>query len=316
MRSLGKFVLGLILVASVLGNFVLYKKYRNTRPIFWVNGQGYTKKEFYDYLEGQSGPEVKAKIASRMAIFQEAKKQGVEPSDAEIKEAFDEQKEINWKFAREMQQSPWKAEEAKNAVREGLCKQKLLVKDVSTTPDELKDEYAQRAAAYDVPNKALTEFAVVMDETLVDQVKLLMSKDKPPVNPREIMGQFPNKVVFLGENYIYTFRQPFGNSQVLAELFTMKPGDVKVTNPSPEDARSGVKKILIRMNGIVPGHKSDPNDPKIKEKINTQVAIKRGKPWQEKFTEIWGNSKFVSENANDERYINMVLFPNRAAAGK
>ncbi len=316
MRSLGKFVIGLILVASVLANFVAFKKYRNTRPIFWVNGQGYTQKEFYSFLEGQAGPEIKAKIASRMAIEQEAKKQGLDPTDAEVQQTFDEQKELNWKFAQEMQRSPWKAEEAKNAIREALCKQKLLVKDITTTPDELKDEYNLRAAAYDIPNKAHAEFAVVMDDSLVDQVKILMSKDKPPVNPREIMAQFPNKVYFLGENYTYTFVQPFGHPEILTELFSMKPGDVKVTNPSATDAKSGVKKIVIRMNEVIPGHKSDPNDPKIKEKINTQVALRRGKPWQEKFTEIWGNTKFVSENPNDEKYINMVLFPNRTAAGK
>lgn len=317
MRSLGKFVIGLILVVSVLANFVAFKKYRNTRPIFWVNGEGYTQKEFYGFLEGQAGPEVKAKIASRMAIEQEAKKQGIYPTDAEVKEVFDEQMELKWKFAQEMQRSPWKAEEAKNAIREGLCQQRLLVKDITTTPDELKEEYNQRPAAYDMPNKAHTEFAVVMDETLVDQIKLLMSKDNPPVNPHEIMGQFPNKVFFLGDKYTYTWIQPFGNSQIQSEIFSMKPGEVKVTNPSPQDATSGVKKILIRMNEIIPGHKSDPNDPKIKERINTQVALRRGKPWQEKFTELWGNTKFVSENANDERYINMVLFPNRtAAAGK
>src|SRR5205085_2518920 len=116
-----------------------------------------------DYLEQEAGPQVKAKIAQRMLAEQAAQNEHLSPTDKEVEDDYNAEKERSYVFARTVALNPWRGAELKEEIRENLCKQRLLVKDVNVTNDELQEEYKRQPAAYDTPNKARTQLAVITD---------------------------------------------------------------------------------------------------------------------------------------------------------
>lgn len=297
------------LIISVLGNVILWAKYGNRRSVVMVNDTGISKRDIDDYLLQQAGPNVKATMVQRMLVEQEAKSKGVAPSEADINEEYNLQKETNFRFAQEVNSNPWIASEAKRRIAEQIGKIRLLTKDVPVGEEEIKEEYAAAPARYDTPNKAKVHLAVVTDPNKVNEIKQLMSSN-PPVSPTVIMQQYRTAVAFLGDENKFTFVQPFGNQQN-KEVFRLKPNEVKVF-PPVEFAKMGAKAILIRMLEVIPGKKADLNDPKTKEKVRIQVAARRAKPWQEYFSTLWANSKVTTENPQDLKNMEMIYFPERA----
>lgn len=311
-----RFVRVLVVVALILslfGNFILYTKYRSSRAIFTVNGEGVSRRDIDSQLEQQAGPNAKALFVERLLVNQAAKKEGVMPTDQEVEDEFNRRREEDWQFARRVEGYPWLAGEAKKQIRQDYAKVRLLAKEVPVTEEEMQEEYRQNPARYDTPNKARAHLAIVLNAAVTNDIKQLLEKKEPQVSPTVIMSQYRSAVTFLGHENVYTFRQPLGNPQISAEVFKMKKGQVKQF-PTGEFAKSGAKAILVRMLEVIPGKKADLNDPKTKEKLRMQVAARRWKPWQEYLSKLWADATFTSEDPNDKKHIEMVLFPAAAQA--
>ena len=309
-------LLVLLLIGSLIVNGITVMKLKNKRPIFSVNGQGVTKKDMDDYLEQKEGMGVKAEMVRRMLIDQEAKKQGVTPTDAEVNEAFDTQKEDNWQFAFNVNRSPWTTDETKKDIKMRLAATRLTLKDVPVQDSEMKELYGKQAPLFDTPDKARGSLAVVTDPTKTQEVITLLSKN-PPVAPAAIMTQFPQQVIFIGNEYKFTFKRFFqfkGNYQnkpLVDLIFAMKPGEVKQIPLTRDIAQIGGKALVFKMLEIIPGKKADLNDPKIKENLRSLIAAKRAKPFEEILSGVWAKTDFQSDSADDKKNIESMLFPNR-----
>jgi hypothetical protein len=254
-------------------------------------------------------------LVERALVEQEARKQNVLPTDQEVEETFNEARDVDLGFAQRMNLYPWLAADAKNNIRTQLAERRLMTKDVPVSDDDIRSEYEQHHAAYDTPNKAITELAAITDASHVEDVKALLDKQ---ISPAAIMEQFKGRVVFLGTDNKFTIRQPYGTKENSA-VFVMKPNEVKVLPPPPAFQRMGARALVLRLIQIVPGKKADLNDPKTKEKIRMNVALRRARPQQEILSSLWANAKMEFEDQNDRRNIERVLFPDRAraeAAGK
>jgi hypothetical protein len=302
-------LLAVALFISLLANVIMYAKWGNRRSIISVNEVGITKRDVDDYLLQQAGPNVKAKMVQRLIVRLEAEKQGVAPSQADIDEEYNLQKEINWQFAQQVNNNPWIAGEQKNNIAEQLAMVRLRAKGVPVTDEEIKEEYAANPARYDTPNKAKVNLGVVTDASKVNDIKQLLSST-PPVSPTVIMTQYRSAVQFLGDDNKFTVFQPFGTNQG-KDIFSMKPNEVKVSGPG-QFQKAGAKALLVRMIEVIPGKKADLNDPKTKEKLRLQIAIRRAKPWQEIFSQLWADYKVKTENPQDLKYMEMTFFPDRA----
>ncbi len=311
-----------ILALSILANIFIWKRYTSGRTILSVNGQSITKKEMDDYLEQQFSPEYKAVRVGRILTDQEAQKQNVVPTDKEVEDAFAELKEREWQFAQTLQLRPWLVQERKDEIKQKIEQDRLMTKDIPVTDEEINEEYrgmqsngSPNAWIYDTPNLAHTELAIVKVDGRISDVQQLLEKSDPPIKPKVIVQQYPQEVQFLGDNEIFTFVQPVG-SNVLATIFSMPVGSVKVLDAPSDIQIPGVRKIVVRMMSIQPGHKADLNDPKLKDKIRIAVAKKRSKPWTEFFAPIFDHATFESENAGDREVIERILFPDRADTRK
>ncbi len=295
------------LIVSLFGNFVMYMKWSGKRPIFSVNGQGVSKRDLDNYLEVLVGPSIKAKFVQNMLIEQEAKKQGVLPDAKEVEEAINEQKETNWQFAREIQMKPWMLDEAKNNQQRALAQVRLLTKGIEVRPEQIQEEYRAHPERYDTPNKAVTQFAAILDPSRATDIKELLEK---PVDPPVIMRQMPKAAAFLGNDYKLTITQAYGTKQNQV-IFSMKPNQVKIIPADASWQRIGAKALVVRVLKFIPGHKADLNDPKTKERISLAVAARSAKPWQEYLAKLWADTKFECEDPNDRKIVEALFFPDR-----
>ena len=259
-------LLGVVIAVSVLLNAVLIVKIRGRRAILQVNGVSVSRNDMNRALELQFGPQYKANLVARVLLEQEAKKQGVEPTDAEVTEQFENQKELNWTYAQRLMRAPWLADEAKAEIKIQLEEDRLLTRGTEVTEDEVRTEYQQNHGLYDTPNKAKCSVAVVLADARIEDIRRMLISQNPPFSPAKIMENYPREVVFLGDNYRFTFAQPFG-TDYNAALFKMEAKAIKVEDPPADLARQGARKVLIRIDELVPGHRADLTDPAILKKI-------------------------------------------------
>ena len=309
-----KLIFGFLLFVSLVINVVLYVKFRSRRPIIKVNGENISKKDVDDYLE-QQNPNVKAIMVERVLVKSEAVKQGIWPTEQEITDTYNEKKETDWQFARKVNTNPWMEAEEKSAIQYDLARHRLLTKDVQVDDAMLKDEYDIYKGDYDTPDKARLHLALLFRKAPVADVKAMLEK-VPQQAPADIARAFPGQVVFLGDKDVFTIKRVFGKSAPspqLEALFSLKPGEVKEF-PAEELKALGAQTILARMVEVVPGKAADFNDPKTHEKLRMAASLRRGKPWQEKMSMLWNNADFWSEDPSDKGNVEMMFFPDRAAA--
>ena len=298
------------LVLSALLNVVLVLKYRMAKPIFSVNGQGVTRKDYDEYLELVGGFNTKRQMVERMVVEQEAQKRNLAPTPKDVDDAFDQLLEMRADVAQQATYAPHLVEEMKKNLRYDLERNRIMANDVPITDDEIKTEYDANPSKYDAPDKARLEFALILDDSVTKEIETLMGKD-PEVDPSTIEQQYLKRVHFLGNKGVYTAVRPFGQTAIdPSGVFAMKEKTVKVIPPG-DYVRYGAKQVVVRKNGFEPGHKTGPSDPKTKERIREELAKSRAKPWPETLNEIWKRTDFYSETPDDKRVLESLMFPDQ-----
>jgi hypothetical protein len=304
-------LIGIVLGVSVLLNAVLIVKIRGRRAVMQVDGVSVSRNDMNRALELEFGPQYKANLVARVLLSKEAVKHRVEPTDAEINEQFEFQKELDWAYAQRLMRAPWLAEEAKAEIKMQIEENRLLTEGIEVSDDEIRTEYQQNHSQYDTPTKAKCAVAVVLTDSRIEDVRRMLVSQNPPYSPAKIMENYPREVVFLGDNYRFTFAQPFGTDYNSA-LFKMELKTVKVENPPADLARQGARKVLIRVDEIVPGHRADLTDPAVLKKIKINVARRRARPSSELMSELWQKANLVFDDPADKTNIERVLFPDKA----
>ncbi len=264
----------------------------------------------YTYLEQQYGPQYKAAIVQRILIDQEAHAQSVAPSDEEVETEFTLHRELDWSYAQRLTRSPWLTEDAKAEIKFQLEEERLLAKDIPVSDEEIRAEYQANPQLYDTPNKAHCSVAAVLNDARSEDIRRLLASVSPPFSPAKIMSEFPQDVVFLGDNGRFTFAQPFG-TQVNSQIFKMELKSVQPEAPR-ELAQLGARKLLIRLDELEPGHRADLADPKIIKQIRLRVALKRARPAAELLASLWAKSNIEFEDHMDRVNTEMLFFPDRA----
>jgi hypothetical protein len=312
-------VLIVLLLISLIANGVMYLKFRSHRSILTVNGVGLSKYDLDTYLETIYGVDYKAIFTRRTLIHDAATKAALSPSDDEVNQKFQEAKQVNWQYASTMNNNPWLADEGRKSLRENMELQRLQVKGVPYTEDDLRDEYKLQPAVYDTPSRAEAEVALLKNSHNAEIIKLI--GDDPPVKPSAIMSNFRGEVRFLGDNNVYTFVQHFGTPEQ-GLVFGMKPGEVKQI-PAPAEVKSaGFTTMVVRLNKIIPGHKAEWIDPKLpptdqrekdykatQEALRMSVALKGANSAQELLRSLMQNATFDVEDPVDLENIKLKLLP-------
>jgi len=303
-------ILGAALFVSILINVVLIYKVRGRRAIITVNGVPVTRTDMNNYLEQAYGPQYKASMVQRLLVDQEAHQQGVAPTDAEVQEEFDAKRELDWSYSQRLARAPWLLDEARAEIKLGNEEQHLLAKDIPVTDEEVRAEYQENPQIYDTPNKARCTVAAILNDARTEDVKKMLLSQAPPYSPATIAANYPHEVIFLGDNNHFTFAQPY-NTQYNAAVFAMAPKTVRVEPPG-ELAQLGAKKIIIRMDEIIPGRVADTTDPKVIKKIKLHVQLHRARPASELLAGLWQKANLVFDDQTDRTNTELLFFPDKS----
>jgi hypothetical protein len=303
-------LLGVALFISILLNVVLIYRVRGRRAIITVNNTPITRTDMNNYLEQAYGPQYKATMVQRILVDQEAHQQGVAPTDAEVQDEFDAKRELDWSYAQRLARAPWLMDEARSEIKLINEEEHLLAKEIPVTDEEIRYEYQQNPQMYDTPNKARCTVAAILNDSRTDDVKRMLLSQSPPYGPGTIAANYPHEVIFLGDNNHFTFAQPY-NTQYNAAVFAMQPKTVRV-DPAGELAQLGAKKIIIRMDEIIPGHVADLADPNIIKKIKLHVQLHRAKPVAELLSSLWQKANMVFDDPTDRTNTELLFFPDRS----
>jgi len=304
-------IFGVILFLSLILNVILYTKYRSRRALITINGQAVTKADMDGTLEQQYGALYKANIVRRLLIDQEAHQKGVAPTDQEVEEEFNKRKEADWQYAQRLTNAPWEIDEAKAAIREEMEQKQLLAYDIKVTDEEIKEEYAAHPVLYDEANRAHGELVAVLNDSRTEDIHRLMAQTQPHITAETIRQNFPNEVLFLGDNGKFTFFQALG-TQTNHDLFSMQSGEARVMPAGELQALLGARRLVVRLNEIIPGHRADLNDPLVLKKIRLNVALRRAPPAQELLSNLLAKAKVDYDDPGDKERVERFFFPEGA----
>lgn len=307
-------ILIVALIISLATNVFMYQRFRNRRVYMSICGRNITQQDIYDYLVEDKGESVKVTLTERYMIDDAAQKKGLVPTEEEITQRLNEEKEQRWEFARQMSINPWLETEYRARFKQDIEFARLITADITVTEDQIKDEYNHNQPLYDTPSKAYCYLGLLRNTANQENIRQLLEKDLSPVT---IQSNYYSDIVFLGDNKLdekvncFIFFQPFNTTQNKL-IFDMQPSKVLDLDPG-QFQNQGIKRLFVKMIKIIPGKKADLADKKTHDTIRMALALRRAPNKQKFMIALWDAAKetFSSEDKNDKRYIERMLAPER-----
>lgn len=157
-----------------------------TKNIAVVNGQPITQKQFLDMVEAMpQGAQMLNQLIVVQALQQDAKAQGVAPTDAEVQKLLTET---------EAQQPAFAAALAQNRtlytdqIRARVALNNLTLKDADVSPTAVKKWFDAHRSLFDQPAKASVVLLVFDDLDRAKKGKTLLAKGSTPTQVADSLG--------------------------------------------------------------------------------------------------------------------------------
>ncbi|NLM52582.1 MAG: foldase [Firmicutes bacterium] len=172
MKKAAMIVLAVLLVAA--GVYAVYRT-QEKDVVATVNGEKITKEEFYEALVENSGDLVLDQLVSLMIVTQEAKKQGINVTDADvearieqiIQEEYYGSKEF---FEQALLQSGWTEETLKKNLLIDMMLTEMVRKKTEVTEEEVEQYFAENRADFDIPHQVNVRHILVDTEEVAREV--------------------------------------------------------------------------------------------------------------------------------------------------
>lgn len=164
-------VAGCALIVAVIGWGVFNT---NKDVVASVNGEKISKEELYQVLVNQSGKEALDALISQKIIVQEAKKQKVQVSEADIQleiEKYYEGYGGQEGFEQAITASGYKLTDVKKDVTTTLQLKKLLATRISINDDETKNYFTKNKDSFAVAKQVKASHILVASEEIAKEVK-------------------------------------------------------------------------------------------------------------------------------------------------
>ncbi len=294
----------IVLILSLLANWVLYNHVYSRRAVIVVNGQPITLSDEYNYLQDRWGKQALAQLVTADLITQAAQKAHVMPTKDEVTKDFKRMLDESPTLSAEMANYPWKARAERDSILENLALRNLQINGVQVTNDELLNFFNENPGKFDVPDKAKVTWLVATDATALNTADKMIQNGVS--DPTVIRDQLRGKIGLLGNFGRVTLLRPFGTNQN-AIVFNMKPGQSKVLPASP---LTGNLRSIIRLDQIIPGHKVTFQE--VQNKVAIAVKMTRGRNGSEVFHDLYDSATINSDIPGLKQDVERVLFPNRS----
>ncbi len=148
-----------------------------------VGNDPITAEDFYDYMEFKRGMRVQVQgqavelpvadtvgfqvlqdLVTQKLLLQWAKEEGAMPTDQDVKNEIDFQKQLNPRFVQDLTANGMTLEQVKNNLRLDLAREKILTKGITVTREEANDYIVNNPKNFMEPATADTMWIWVRDE--------------------------------------------------------------------------------------------------------------------------------------------------------
>lgn len=218
--------LAAIAVVSLAGNFLMYERYSSSRPLVVVGKTVISRKNYQDQLNYQTQGAVLKKMVFAALVDDAAAKQGVMPSDADVKAQLADIQRRDPQLLASVNNDPAKMADFTTDLKTSMALDNLRIKDVQVSDADVAAFYAQHKAQFALPLQVQT--AMVIADTPVDAATAaaLLRQNIG----LDVIGRQPRLHV-VGMNGFTVNMQALPaaqNKTLSAAVYSMKPGDVKI----------------------------------------------------------------------------------------
>lgn len=232
MKSLVTFVVAIVAVVSLIGNYLLWSRWSSSRPLVTFGGDKVTRKEYQDALEYQSGQAVLSKLVFSKLVHQAAARENVLPTSKDVDARLEDLKRRTPQVLTPYSQDPTKMDQFKQDLETAIALESLRIKNVSVSPVEVESYYAAHRKDFVLPTQVKATTVVTENSVDADTAATLLRQNTPP----DVIARQPRLHV-AGVNGFNPSLQslPQALSQKISQMvFSMKPGEVR-TVPVGQD---------------------------------------------------------------------------------
>jgi hypothetical protein len=315
------------LALSMILNYFQYLKNERLRPQLVVNGHRFTMRDYHDWLEQHFGLQTQAAMIKYYLVTDAAKKAGVMPTDAEVKQAVKDQEEANPQLVARMTSEPWLRKDLEQGEELQLAMLNLTTNGTKLTDDQARSTYETfGASAFDVPAKVHVVMIGSADKDparraeyvkrakdLVDSMAARARLEEPAPGVRQKLLPDINMVLQqLTPHVGYLIQMPGGR-----QVFRSTQPDYAAVN----GLNVGDSKILPGGQALIyvekreEGRKSSLSDPVTRRKVEQQYKLMTGggKLIDQKLRELWDASTIKTDPESQKVDIEHILFSNQPA---
>ncbi|NLP37044.1 MAG: foldase [Firmicutes bacterium] len=172
MKKAALIALAVLLVAA--GVFAVYRLQDN-EVVATVNGEKITKEQFYEALVENSGEMVLEQLVTLMVVSQEAQKQGINITEADVEARIEQMIQEDYYgskdyFEQVLQQSGWTEDALKKNLLIDMMLTEMVRKKTEVTNEEVAEYFAENRADFDIPHEVNVRHILVDTEETAREV--------------------------------------------------------------------------------------------------------------------------------------------------
>lgn len=168
-------IVALVVLLVAAGVYTVYR-YRDDKDVVaMVNGEKITKEQFYEALVENSGKIVLEQLVSLMIVSQEAEKQGIKITDADVEARIEEIIQEDYYGSRDffeqaLLQSGWTEESLKANLRIDMMLTEMVRRKTEITNEEVAQYFADNRADFNIPHQVKVRHILVDTEETAKEV--------------------------------------------------------------------------------------------------------------------------------------------------
>jgi hypothetical protein len=277
-------LLAVICVVSLIGNVLIYERFNLRKPIVTVGSDPISVYKYDQAMEttpaqqGTLGSATLRKIVFEDLVRQAATKQGLMPTEEDVKD----------RIAELAVHQPQMAQQAASpAVQEDLktdiALENLRIQNVTASDAEINAFYNNNKALFTVPSQVQTTMVVSQHQADADKAEHLLQED---VKPETIATQPGLHVAGVnGFNINMQALPPAVSQQIGKTVLSMNANEIKTISIP------GGYFLTFKVKNTHPNELQPLSAPKVKEQVARQVKLRKAvSPQQELATLYQGNT--------------------------
>lgn len=225
MKSIITWVAVFVAIVSLIGNFVLFKRYSTSHPIVRIGSDVITKKDYYDLLEYQAGAQVLQKLVYTDLIRQAASAHHLMPTDKDIDTRITEIQRTNPQMLALANSNPGQMKQVRAELATDIALENLRIKDITLTPADIEAYYDANKRQFTLPQQVQTTMVVTTSDEDAKTAELLLQQG----SPEDVIARQPRMHVAGVNGFAVNVNalDIKDRNAVSRTVFGMKDGDIK-----------------------------------------------------------------------------------------